>query len=117
MLRAEWYVELRGWPARSLWSRPRTSYLEDAWVTREPEGGIVTSLEPWTAMNLPRVLPMRPIWRGFVINTIAYGLLAWAALFGRIEIHIRHPNPHTRDRLQLRGRDYDVCIQRLKSRN
>ena len=43
-------------------------------------GFIRTSLEPWRDF-IPRVLPYRPIWLGFIADTLAFsvalGLLVW----------------------------------------
>jgi hypothetical protein len=58
-------------------------------------GGIQTPLEPFTYGGLtlpkgfamppdviPRVLPLRPIWPGFVVNTLFYAAILWLLICG-----------------------------------
>jgi hypothetical protein len=76
-----WDAEALGWPCVSLWSRIR------GWC-KSPEGirqnlsilhGIAPAVEPFRGdvSELPKVLPLRPIWPGFAINTIFYAAMLW----------------------------------------
>jgi hypothetical protein len=90
-----WDAEARGWPWVSLWSRIR------GWC-ESPDGirqnltilhGIALPVEPFRGdmSELPKVLPLRPIWPGFAINTIFYAALLWCAWIaaGRIRRFMR----------------------------
>ena len=74
------YVHFAGWPTRSLWCH---------WYTIGPigspifygNGGIIFSLEPWSKY-IPRALPTRPIWIGFILNTIFYAAIIWLLTLG-----------------------------------
>lgn len=80
----------RGWPALSMWSEVRRkSYIRDqGWVNQPVQGGIDTLLPPWKlgtgqmARSVPRVLPLRPIWPGFAVNTISYAAALWFLVRG-----------------------------------
>ena len=81
---ANWLVDSRGWPMRSMWSQPHSAFLrEGEWEIIPARGGIRSALSPWTALGIPRVRPLTPIWPGFAVNTIFYGLILWLLLPGR----------------------------------
>ncbi|UCD74542.1 MAG: hypothetical protein JSV91_12230 [Phycisphaerales bacterium] len=71
---AEWLIDSRGWPSRSMWSQVRRGFRTETgqWVVTNVEGGIKTPLPSWTALRIPRVLPLRLIWPGFAANTVFY---------------------------------------------
>ncbi len=62
----------------SLWYEPYRIYNANfpTEVTIGVQGGIETPLSPWTSSD-PRVIPLRPIWPGFAVNTIFYATLLW----------------------------------------
>ncbi|MHC4416314.1 MAG: hypothetical protein ACYS0G_13625 [Planctomycetota bacterium] len=69
-----------GWPARSLWSHWNLIDPGDSPPLHGSEG-YVLSLDPW--MNfVPRVLPARPIWHGFAVNTLFYAAVLWLLICG-----------------------------------
>ncbi|MCH8824252.1 MAG: hypothetical protein IH984_12205 [Planctomycetes bacterium] len=76
-----WDAEARGWPLLVLWSKAATWYEAlDGTSHRLPiEGGIELSLSPFAGSMaiIPKVLPLRPIWPGFAINTIFYAAIVW----------------------------------------
>jgi hypothetical protein len=89
-------IDARGWPwlafssdvRRVIVSEPRTV------TTDELVNGIRVPVAEWNILRWagsppspsfmsPRVLPLRPIWRGFMLNSLLYGGLIWLAFFGR----------------------------------
>ena len=44
--------------------------------------GIVTSLPWWGGGYAPRILPLRPIWSGFAIDTAFYAAILWLVIPG-----------------------------------
>ena len=76
--------EARGWPMRSLWCL-RSIYVEDGtgvikWFS--PRGLIATPILPDEYWG-PRVLPLYPIWIGFIANMLFYSGFLWLLLPGR----------------------------------
>ncbi|MEE9128947.1 MAG: hypothetical protein V3T84_02945 [Phycisphaerales bacterium] len=76
-----WDAEARGWPLLALWSKP-VSFYEVLDGTRHPlpkEGTIELPLSPFRGGMgvMPKVLPLRPIWLGFAIDTIFYAAILW----------------------------------------
>jgi hypothetical protein len=66
---------LRGWPCRALacWSRP------------SPDGGSELLMGIFCGFvdgDYPRVLPLRLLWPGFLINTLFYAIILWLLIFG-----------------------------------
>jgi hypothetical protein len=46
------------------------------------QGGIDIGFKGWRDSELfPRVLPLRPIWPGFAINTLFYAAILWLLFF------------------------------------
>ena len=74
-----WNAEARGWPMLVLWSKTAIWYeaLDDTRPRLPIEGGIELSLSPFKGSMaiIPKVLPLRPIWPGFAINTIFYAVI------------------------------------------
>ncbi len=81
------YLDARGWPARSLWCDLGgiigIPELGRDWLVPQPvKYGIETSFPAWPYVMwgrdaAPRVLPIRPIWQGFAINTFFYAAIVW----------------------------------------
>jgi hypothetical protein len=74
------FVEARGWPSLALrsWYRGRRS--AEAGKTEEQLQGIQITFWPRQGVNggfARRVLPTRPIWPGFAINTVFYAVILW----------------------------------------
>ncbi len=97
--RFEWVSaeEARGWPALSLswhyWVEPTFDEYAGAYsATRSlrygwPCGGtrVVQHGMGWGPVSLEldaRIIPYRPIWRGFAINTLFYATLLWLLIPG-----------------------------------
>ena len=71
--------EARGWPCRALRALWEVD-LRDGANTQQVVSGIDLISLPWrtpVGTTLPRILPLRPIWPGFAINTIFYAALLW----------------------------------------
>lgn len=87
-------IDARGWPMLSLWSSARRLTVDGERQVVESanvEGGIEMGVSPWItvpprgnrpALTRPRVLPLRPVWPGFAVNSIGFGLVLWLAIFG-----------------------------------
>ena len=85
----------RGWPFVSLLSVQRygLSFAAGGFgrvstlyeFLGETTWGVELPVWPWTQgmVDRPRVLPLRPIWRGFAANTVFYTLLLWLLLVAR----------------------------------
>jgi hypothetical protein len=72
-----------GWPARSLrgWG-PASAWLEPKMgsriaTTRQGEGAIV-KVRRFGGQDIIYLLPWKPIWPGFAINTLFYATMLWA---------------------------------------
>ncbi len=63
-----WYADAAGWPFYSLWSESR---LTSGDSTPSVFGAIRAPMDPWKR-HIPRVLPLRPIWTGFAVDTIVF---------------------------------------------
>ena len=74
ILESRW-IRCYGWPARSLWSYWYNIDRTDLPQTYGSEGYIY-QFGSWDNF-VPRVLPIRPIWLGFTINTIIYAMIVW----------------------------------------
>ena len=76
-----WEAEARGWPLLALWSKPRSWYeaLDGTRHHLPTEGAIELPLSPFTGGMgvMPKILPLRPIWPGFAINTLFYAVIVW----------------------------------------
>ncbi len=77
-------VATAGWPLICSWYE--YSFSIDGFGPIE--GGLELGLEPWSAPSpgggglWPKALPLRPIWPGFVINTIFYAAILWLLIPG-----------------------------------
>ena len=81
------YAFESGWPCNSQAAEWRWIGPINSPLTRTLQGGLVTPLTdlpssrlPWVTLNLPFVLPWRPIWPGFAINTLFYAVVLWGLL-------------------------------------
>ena len=81
-----WAAEARGWPLLILWSKTAIWYkaLDGTRHHLPTESGIELSLSPFKGgmAIIPKVLPLRPIWPGFAINTIFYAAILWLLSLG-----------------------------------
>jgi hypothetical protein len=71
--------EARGWPCRALRALWEID-LRDGVNGHRVVSGIDLISFPWrtpVGVTLPRILPLRPIWPGFAINTIFYAAALW----------------------------------------
>ena len=79
-------ADARGWPLLTLWSEPLGGAVSGGKPEHRPsQGGIVTPLPCWQptwAYPPPRILPLRPIWSGFLANTAGYSLLCFTLIRG-----------------------------------
>jgi len=68
-----------GWPLRALWAESLGVIVIDEGSRRRlsSQGGYIDIRLPDWPGNHRRVLPLRPIWRGFAINTLFYAALLW----------------------------------------
>ncbi|MCI0365072.1 MAG: hypothetical protein L0Y44_16765 [Phycisphaerales bacterium] len=87
-------TDWRGWPIHSLSSDTHVD-LNGAVPIDRPSFGIVASKSQlaWSTLTFPKVLPFRPIWPGFAINTLFYAailcLLFAAPAFVRRRIRLK----------------------------
>ncbi len=110
----EWRViDGRGWPIRTLWSETSRCVGVGSFIPCERNRyGIPILWRPWSSNARVRSLPLRPIWRGFAVNTGFYAAMLWLVI----------PGPFTarrfvrgkRDRCincgyDLRGAEHEVC--------
>ncbi len=81
-----WEAEARGWPLLALWSKPRSFYevLDGTRHQLPTEGTIELPLLPFRGgtEDILKVLPLRPIWLSFAINTVFYAAILWSLTFG-----------------------------------
>jgi hypothetical protein len=78
--------DARGWPMLGMssitfdysntWMRPSSG-------STVPSDGLLLDRPGWEVLNpwTIRVFPLRPIWLGFIINTLFYALLLWLIFF------------------------------------
>ncbi len=77
-------VDMRGWPMLTLWSEGELVRTRVAGVLKQKlhvRGGLVTSLGV-KGHFLRNVLPLRPLWPGFAVNTLFYAGILWLAIPG-----------------------------------
>ena len=75
-------------------------------------GIVVSTSRQYRVAGLPFVLPLRPIWLGFAINTIFYAALLWLLTLGPFTA--RRMIRRKRGRClkcgyDLRGADHEAC--------
>ena len=108
-----------GWPYRSMWGAVK--------VTRRPqlETGSNPTVSTVFALNLDpdkvddpnycrdlRLLPLRPLWPGFAINTIFYAAILWFVMLGPFtarRIIRRKRGQCIKCGYDLRGAEHEVC--------
>jgi hypothetical protein len=81
---AEWefrFVDGRGIPLRSLWCERDSAGKLLAGGIETPLRSAVTSPLP-IPIHYPRVLPLWPIWSGFLLNTLFYAVALWLLICG-----------------------------------
>ena len=75
------FVDACGWPALSLWYEAE----RDGWSVAGIRGGLEMK-PPWSSSGVlvayPKVLPLRPLWPGFAINTFFYAAILWLLIPG-----------------------------------
>ncbi|MCH8316684.1 MAG: hypothetical protein IIA64_11990 [Planctomycetes bacterium] len=105
-----------GWPLLALHSRYRwTIGTNPRWMDRVDligPGIVVSTSRQYRVAGLPFVLPLRPIWLGFAINTIFYAALLWLLTLGPFTA--RRMIRRKRGRClkcgyDLRGADHEAC--------
>ena len=76
-------ADARGWPVLSMcchidfdYNAPPSSFRSNDGIILAPYTGVAT------ASVRVRALPLRPIWRGFALNTIFYALILWLPICG-----------------------------------
>jgi hypothetical protein len=64
-----------GWPTETVWARNVPNPIAPMTFG----GAIGLRIAPWDyrLVQFPRVLPYRPIWPGFAINTVFYAFIWW----------------------------------------
>ena len=68
-------AEGRGWPMLGLWCETSEGLGGGIRVGEWPPGGR-------GSRPIPKVLPLRPIWLGFAVNTLMYAVLLWLLIPG-----------------------------------
>ncbi len=111
-----WDAEARGWPLLALWSKLRSWYeaLDGTYHHLPTEGAIEFPLSPFRGGFgvIPKVLPLRPIWPGFAINTVFYAAILWPLICGPFALRriIRHKRGLcVTCGYDLRHADHDAC--------
>ena len=78
--------DARGWPNLALWSSydgscdPQNQWrvLDNVYGIKIDHSDLLSNRE----ISHQRFLPLRPIWSGFIINTLFYGALVWLVVLG-----------------------------------
>lgn len=104
--------EARGWPMSSLWCRRYLNVYHGTGFKRFGSRGLISTPilpdEYWG----PRVLPLYPIWTGFIVNTIFYVSLLWLLI--NVPLALLHMIRHkhglcVKCAYDLRGADHKAC--------
>ena len=101
-------ADARGWPVLSMWAQWEGLPNEGSGhriAVKDHEGnlayedferpivngGIATSLPWWRPEGAPRVIPLYPIWSGFLFNTLFYAVILWLLIPGPFVLrrHVR----------------------------
>ena len=70
-------ADARGWPMLSMYSDwPMTS----ARSPRSIRGGLESTIGRPDPLGRQTVIPLNPLWAGFAVNTLAYGVLFWMGM-------------------------------------
>ncbi len=72
-------ADARGWPMLALWTETEGQPGRSDWRIR---GGFTTSLGVPTRFPSFSILPFRPLWPGFAINTVFYAAILWLLICG-----------------------------------
>lgn len=82
-------LQVRGWPMLSMCCEEQQHLLmkNATWVTRPGRLGIQLWLPPWQGgfrKEIPKMIPLEPVWPGFVVNTALFAGAMWASrqMFG-----------------------------------
>ncbi len=105
--------EARGWPMLSLWCMRTHSVVTEWGLFKdfEPRGFIATPILPIKHWG-PRVLPLNPIWIGFIVNMLFYALFMWLLFPGPFVLRriIRHRRGLcVKCAYDLRGAEHEAC--------
>ncbi len=116
------WEDARGWPMRSLvsFSAAGQEVLVSGLHVASRELSADKDLHGWRIdlggtqgpMNLPRVLPLRPILLGFVIDSLSYAAILWPLICGPFALrrHIRRKRGLCVScGYDLRHADHEVC--------
>jgi hypothetical protein len=95
-------AEAQGWPVLCLWA---DHAIEPAGIAFDVAGGMAVTRPTWpavmTSLNqpfkfdgyfeqvVPRILPLRPLWPGFAINTVFYAGVLWVLFFAPFALRRR----------------------------
>lgn len=71
-----------GCPMQCMWCSIRSTRGWNRTYSGSVEGGILLSGRPSAVMRNFRVLPLRPIWRGLLVNSLLFACLWFIALLG-----------------------------------
>ena len=112
-----YFVEARGWPFLAMRSKWETKGRAGSpgWVSGRVQvisGYLILSDRsiPWDVEN-PRVIPLRPIWPGFAINTVFYAAILWMPFAPfQLRRYVRVKRGHcVKCGYDLRGVEHEVC--------
>ncbi len=83
------------------------------WRDADLQTSAVSFVRPtWLGGSSFRLLPLRPIWPGFALNTLFYAAVVWSLIFGRFALrrHIRRKRGLcVACGYDLRHADHDAC--------
>jgi hypothetical protein len=73
------FIRGHGWPAVSMWGEVGSSIMVDMNEKHLPTRSAIELPAPWGYRGVakPRIIPLKPIWPGFAINTIFYAAMLW----------------------------------------
>jgi len=78
-----WFEAARGWPWLSMAGHLQ---LREDWEMIEESHWAIPLDTPKPLFLGGRFLPLRPLWPGFVVNTILYAVVLWMALAGSVAL-------------------------------
>jgi hypothetical protein len=81
-----------GWPMLTFWCETYGDLIGWGPFGGPLRGGVDTEHSPWkrdvgrrrSFLTIPAVLPLRPIWPGFVVNTLFYAAILWPLICGHL---------------------------------
>ncbi len=102
---------LYGWPSRSLWCIYHLDHHGDGWTTNSSLGGLVLKRQGGRFFDF-RAGPLRPVFPGFLINTLFYTVilwLLWSAPFATRRLIRKRRGRCPRCGYDLRHAVHDAC--------